>query len=165
MTRLAVALTAMLLLLPAAPAPAAAQERTVVVVPQPPGLVETAIASCAGGAAIGVPKDVRHHETGINSDRGLHDLAGFGAFGGPVKLLPGRIFRVADQGQRLRTSRGELQGDGFLSPRVFIVLARQYRVEASELRGGQKHAMIRHALGNFDRTLETGYFQLTGQRG
>lgn len=50
MTRPAAALAA-LLLLPALPA--AAQERTVVLTPRPPGLVETAIASCAGGAAIG----------------------------------------------------------------------------------------------------------------
>ncbi len=53
MTRATLALAAALLLLPAAPAPAGAQERTVVMV-QPPGLVETAIASCAGGAMIGV---------------------------------------------------------------------------------------------------------------
>ena len=54
MTRPRAALAAlMLLLLSAAPGPAGAQERTVVVVPQTPGLVETAIASCAGGAAIG----------------------------------------------------------------------------------------------------------------
>lgn len=52
MTRPAAALAALLLLLPVLSGPAAAQDRTVVVV-QPPGLVETAIASCAGGAAIG----------------------------------------------------------------------------------------------------------------
>ncbi len=50
MTRASLALAA--LLLQAAPGPAGAQERTVVVV-QPPGLVETAVASCAGGAMIG----------------------------------------------------------------------------------------------------------------
>ena len=46
------ALAAVLLLL-AAPVPATAQERTIVVVQQSPGVVESAIASCAGGAAIG----------------------------------------------------------------------------------------------------------------
>ena len=53
MTRPAAALAAVLLLLSVAPGPAAAQDRAVVVTSQTPGMVETAIASCAGGAAIG----------------------------------------------------------------------------------------------------------------
>lgn len=52
MTRATMALAAALLLLPAAPQPARAQERSVVVV-QSPGLAEAALASCAGGAMIG----------------------------------------------------------------------------------------------------------------
>jgi hypothetical protein len=54
MTRLLRASALLLLLLLASPpGPAAAEERTVVVV-EYPGLVETALASCAGGAVIGV---------------------------------------------------------------------------------------------------------------
>ena len=54
MTRAAAILAAALLLLPAAPGPARAQDQqSVVVVVQPPGLAESALASCAGGAMIG----------------------------------------------------------------------------------------------------------------
>jgi hypothetical protein len=50
-TRATGALAAALLL--AVPAAAGAQERTIVVIPQSPGLAESALASCAGGAIIG----------------------------------------------------------------------------------------------------------------
>jgi hypothetical protein len=53
MTRATAALAAALLLLPAAPGAARAQDHDVVVVVQPPGLAESALASCAGGAMIG----------------------------------------------------------------------------------------------------------------
>ena len=65
MTRPAAALAIAFLLLPVLAGPAAAQERAgIVVSPAPPGLVEAAIASCAGGAAIGV---VVVYTTGIGS--------------------------------------------------------------------------------------------------
>jgi hypothetical protein len=52
MTRAALVL-ALALLLPAAPGPAAARERSFVASPHPPGVVESALTSCAGGAMIG----------------------------------------------------------------------------------------------------------------
>lgn len=52
MTRAALVLAAMLLL-PAMEDPAGARERSFVVSPHPPGLVESALTSCAGGAMIG----------------------------------------------------------------------------------------------------------------
>ncbi len=54
MRRAALVLAALLLVLPAAPEPAGARERTALVPTQPAGLVESAIASCTGGAVIGV---------------------------------------------------------------------------------------------------------------
>ena len=53
MRRAALVLAALLLLLPAAPDPAGARERSAAVATQPAGLVESAIASCTGGAVIG----------------------------------------------------------------------------------------------------------------
>jgi hypothetical protein len=54
MSRAAAALAAALLLVPAAPGPADAwAERSVPLAPEQPGLVQTAVASCTGGAIIG----------------------------------------------------------------------------------------------------------------
>lgn len=54
MTRRSMALVAALLLLPAIPQRAAAQDRIVVVQQEQPGIIESALAACAGGAVIGV---------------------------------------------------------------------------------------------------------------
>ena len=63
---------ALLLLLPlVAPATAVAQEHTIVVVQQPPGLVESAIASCAGGAMIGALVVYASGVGGVGSTAGL----------------------------------------------------------------------------------------------
>ena len=64
------ALAAVLLLL-AAPVPATAQERTIVVVQQSPGVVESAIASCAGGAMIGALVVYASGLGGVGSTAGL----------------------------------------------------------------------------------------------
>ncbi len=52
MTRFGVLLL-LVLLLPGAPGPAGARERSFVASPHPPGAVESALTSCAGGAMIG----------------------------------------------------------------------------------------------------------------
>ncbi len=71
MTRATAALAAALLLLPAAPVPARAQEHNVVVVVQPPGLAESALASCAGGAMIGALLVTASGAGGLGATAGL----------------------------------------------------------------------------------------------
>lgn len=53
MRRAALVLAALLVVLPPAAELAGARERTALVEPQPAGLLETAVASCTGGAVIG----------------------------------------------------------------------------------------------------------------